>query len=76
MWQIKLIVKTDAQKYPIIIGKNLISRISAIFKNNSIRFNNCLIIVDKKVPKKFLKKIQSSFKKEKLYLNILLQENK
>ena len=40
---IKLIVKTDSEKYPIIIGKNLISNLSQIFKKNSIYFKKCLL---------------------------------
>ena len=44
---IKLIVKTDSEKYPIIIGKNLISNLSQIFKKNSINFKKCLLVLDK-----------------------------
>ena len=38
MKPIKLIVKTKSEKYPIIIGRNLISNLSGIFKTNYINF--------------------------------------
>ena len=38
MKQIRLIVNTKTQKYPIIIGNNLISKLSKIIKDNSIEF--------------------------------------
>ena len=47
MKKFKLIVNTNAEKYPILIGTNLISNLSKILKNNSIRFKQCLLVVDK-----------------------------
>ena len=38
MRPIKLIVKTNSEKYAIIIGRNLISNLSHILKKNSISF--------------------------------------
>ncbi len=67
MKPIKLIIKTDTQSYPIFIGPNLISKISKIFKENSIKFNKCLFIIDKNVPKKYFSIIKKSFKNEKLF---------
>ena len=37
MKAIKLIVKTETQKYPIIIGSNFVSTLGSIIKNNSIQ---------------------------------------
>jgi len=54
---IKLQVKTDSQRYPIIIGNNVINKITKILKENSINFNQCLIVIDSKVPKKLINKI-------------------
>ena len=51
MKETKLNILTKTKKYPIIIGSNLTSSISKIFKSNSINFNKCLIVVDKNVPK-------------------------
>ncbi len=68
MKQIKLLVKTRSQKYPIIIGSNLNSKVSKIIKKNSINFNKCFIIVDKNVPKKFIKIIKKSLKNFKIFI--------
>ena len=68
MKQIKLNVKTKTQKYPIIIGSNLTSKILKIVKQNSINFNQCLLIVDKNVPKKFVSNIKKSLKQKKVYV--------
>ena len=66
MKPIKLKIETKTQKYPIIIGSNLITNISNIIKDNSITFNQCLLVVDKNVPKKFITKIKNSLKKNKI----------
>ena len=50
MKTIRLIVKTGPQKYPILIGSNLISKISKILKANSLEFNKYLLVIDKNVP--------------------------
>ena len=50
MKAIKLIVKTETHSYPIIIGSNLISKLDSLIKNNSVKFNKCLLIIDKKIP--------------------------
>ena len=52
MRKTKLIVKTSSKVYPIIIGSNILKNISSILKSNKINLNKCLIIADKKVPKK------------------------
>ena len=52
MKKIKLIVKTTSKKYSINIGLNIVKKISNIIKSNKINFEKCIIIVDKKVPKK------------------------
>ena len=54
MKKIKLVVKTSSKNYPIIIGSNIIKNISNIIQINNIKFNKCLIVADKKVPKKNL----------------------
>ena len=52
MKPLKLIVKTNTQNYPILIGSNLISKLDNIIKKNSISFKKCLILVDNQIPKK------------------------
>ena len=65
---IKLLVNTKSQKYPIIIGNNIISRIQKIFNKNSINFKKCLLVVDKNVPKKKINLIKDKFKKKENYI--------
>ena len=75
----KLVVKTKNNQYPVIIGSNLISKISQILKDNKINFNKCLLIVDKKVPKYLLKKITKSLSKKETLVHLFhaneLQKN-
>ena len=68
----KLLVKTNNKKYPIIIGNNIINNISNLIKNNSVSFKKCLIIFDKKVPNKFLKKIKKNLKNKKIIAYVYL----
>ena len=71
MKSIKLIIKTKTHKYPILIGSNLISKLSKIIKNNSIQFNKCLFIIDSKIPKKFVFQIKKSLKDKEVYFNYI-----
>ena len=59
MKQNKLVVKTITEKYPIFIGTNLISNISKILKNNLVSFEKCLLVIDKNVPNKLIKKLKN-----------------
>ena len=70
MKQTKLLVKTDTQKYPMIIGSNLTTKIPKIIKKNSISFNQCFIVVDKNVPKKLVSNIKNSLKNYETYIHI------
>ena len=63
----KLIIKIDRVRYPIFIGTNLISELSKILNKNSIKFQKCLLLIDKKVPKILIQKIQKSFKNKQIY---------
>ncbi len=66
MKKIKINVKTKNSNYPIIIGSGLIKKLSKVFDDNSLKFNKCLLIIDNKIPKKFINKIIKSLKnKEK-----------
>ena len=56
----KLIINTSSQKYPILIGANIISKLSSILKSYSLKFNKCLLIVDKNVPKSMISKIKKN----------------
>ena len=52
MRPIKLKIDTKSQRYPIIIGSNLVSNLANIAKNNSVNFKKCLLIIDKNISKK------------------------
>ena len=67
MKPIKLIVKTNSEKYPIIIGRNLVSSLSQLLKKNSINFKKCLLVLDKNIPKKYVKMILKSLKSYQVY---------
>ena len=68
MKQIRLNVKTKTQKYPIIIGKNLCSKIDQITKKYKTNFEKCLLIVDKNVPKRFVSIIRKSLKQKEIFI--------
>ena len=67
MKPIKLKVKTKTQKYSIIIGSNLMHNFNKIIMENSIHFNKCLCLIDKKIPKKLIHPIKESFKNKQIY---------
>ncbi len=65
MKPIKLIVKTKSQTYPIIIGSNLFQNLSKYLKDISLNSKKYLLVIDKKVPTKFIFKINKSLKSKK-----------
>ncbi len=75
---INLKVKTKLENYPIIIGSNLISKLNFYLKRDSIFFNQCLLVIDKNVPKKMISKISKSLKRNKVHKFIFKasEENK
>jgi len=52
---IRLKVSTSNQKYSIIIGNNILNKINKFLKESSINFNQCLLVIDKNVPKNLVK---------------------
>ncbi len=63
----KLIVSTENQKYPILIGTNLSSKLSHITKTNSLKFKKCLLVIDQQIPNKMILKIKRSLQNKKIY---------
>ena len=57
---VKLNIKTVNQKYPIFIGNNILNKLDKILQENLIKFNQCLLVIDKNVPKKLIDKILNS----------------
>ena len=70
MSTIKLQINTKDNKYPILIGTGLITKLSKLFNNNSIKFEKCLLIIDSKVPKHLIKKILKSLPKKQIITHI------
>ena len=69
MKKIKLKIKQQNQDYSIIIGSNTISNFSSLVKNCNLKISKYLLVVDKNVPKKMVKKLYKSIgNKEKLLL--------
>ena len=60
MKPIKLNVKTKTENYQIIIGSNIIKDLTFYLKKNSIDFQKSLLVIDKRVPKKMISKIQNA----------------
>tara|TARA_B100000900_G_scaffold5664_1_gene4757 strand:- start:1194 stop:2300 length:1107 start_codon:yes stop_codon:yes gene_type:complete len=67
MKAIKLRIKTKLENYSIIIGSKCIKNLNSHLNKNSIFFNQCLLIIDQKVPTKLISKITRSLKKKKIY---------
>ena len=58
-------INTKSKNYNIYIGNNLIQKFNKITKKEKIIFKKCLIIIDKNIPNKFVKKIYSKINCEK-----------
>ena len=71
MKPIKLNIKLKLDLYPIIIGSNLVKNLNSFLNQNSIIFNQCLLVIDKNVPNKMISKNTKSLKKKK-FLNLYL----
>ena len=76
MKTIKLTVKTNNQRYLIYIGSGLISNLSIQIKKNSIHFDKCLLVIDNKIPKKFISKIKASLKNKKIFTFLIEAKEK
>ncbi len=64
----KIKVKTNTKNYSILIGRNLIEKIDKILLSNNISFEKCLVVVDKKIPKKFKKVLYKKLKTKNLFI--------
>ena len=62
----KISIKTSSKNYPILIGRDLISKIDKILKANHLKFDKCLIVTDKNIPQKFKRLLCKKLKTNKL----------
>ena len=67
MKNIKFLVKTNTDTYPIIIGSNLVNNFSKLLNNNKITFDKCLLVIDKKVPNNMISILKKTLKKNKVF---------
>ena len=72
----RLLVSTNREKYPILIGSKLILNLKKIIANESINFMKCLIIVDKNVPRKKINIIKKKLNKRETYLHFIKANEK
>tara|TARA_B100000035_G_scaffold307380_1_gene310559 strand:+ start:12 stop:1118 length:1107 start_codon:yes stop_codon:yes gene_type:complete len=72
----KLKVNTKSEKYPILIGSNLISKIKKICDSNLIKFEKCLLVVDSNVPKKLVLNLKKDLQNRKVYLSFFKASEK
>ena len=63
----KISIKTSSKNYPILIGRDLISKIDKILKANHLKFDKCLIVTDKNIPQKFKRILYKKLKINKLF---------
>ena len=64
MKSIKLIVKIGNLRYPIFIGNNTLDKLQEFLRKALINYNQCLVVVDKNVPKKLIDKALNSLPKK------------
>ena len=76
MKPIKLKVKTSNGSYPILIGANLVSKFSNLLSQNSIKFEKCLLIIDKNVPKKKIIQIKKGLKNKEVFTQFIKANEK
>ena len=58
-------INTKSNRYKIYIGKNIISNFNKIAQKENIVFEKCLIVVDKKIPKKFVSSLKKNVRANK-----------
>ena len=66
----KINVNTSIGSYKIFIGNNILYKIETILKNNNLNSNKYLIIIDKNVPKKYMRLFKTNFFKKK-YISLM-----
>jgi 3-dehydroquinate synthetase len=69
MKPIKLKINTNSENYPIIIGTNLVAKFSNFIKKNSIKFEKCLLVIDKNVPQRKITQLKQSLRSKKISIH-------
>ena len=75
MKRFRIIIKTQNKNYPIIIGKNILSKTGNLINNQIPRCKKIALIIDSKVPKKILIQVKNSIKNfDNLYIKLNTSE--
>ena len=73
----KISIKKSTKNYPILIGRDLISKIDKILKTNHLKFDKCLVVTDKNIPLNYKSLLYKKLKSKKLFkTEILASERK
>ncbi len=70
------ISRLKTKNYSIIIGKNSLSALNSEIKNHCPKCRKVAVIIDKKIPKKFLINIKKKLKKYKIFVFFLSSSEK
>ena len=60
MKPIRLKIKTKSENYPVFIGSDIIKNLDKFLNQNSIKYNKCLLVIDKNIPNKMILKLTGS----------------
>ena len=63
MQNTKILIKTKTKSYPMYFGDGILNLVNKLIKKDLPGVKKICIVCDKKIPKKFLKKLQKSLKK-------------
>ena len=76
MKPIKLKINTSTESYPIIIGSKLLTQFSNLINYNLIKFEKCLLVIDKNIPKKKVTQIKKALKNKKIFTQFIEAKEK
>ena len=65
-----------AKNYSILVGKNSISRLASEVRNHCPKCKKIAVVIDTKIPKKFLVKIKKNLKKYKVFIFFISSSEK
>ncbi len=68
--------RLKAKDYSIIIGKNSITSLSSEIESHCPKCKKIAVIIDKKIPKKFLTKLKKNLRKYKLFVYFITSSEK
>ena len=76
MKPIKLKININSESYPIIIGSKLLTQFSNLVNQNLTKFEKCLLVIDKNIPKKKIIQIKKALKNKKIFTQFIEAKEK